>query len=424
VLAKSAEGVFDALPVSEWYNFMPIGRYKTMGIDEAEEKFKDRDKIINLFALKMGGPITAVAETESDDKTALRERLKSEFKLTDQDELEDGDAKESGSEGESEAETETTAETEKKSKKPVTVSQEAKKKPSRKRSARKETEDDEVEIASEDSDDGDVEGREVDYMSDSEESNSEPDEEKRARQVDEKGVADESGLRKILTDQEDEEEEESKKDEEGEDEEDVEVDEEGRAKAMKNDDESDEESDSDDPDQKKSALFMSRKQAVTSSSLQQSTAGKAVAGGAGPSSEQKSASVAEKRPAPKDEGKQAAAGGTTSAIPPEKKPRIEEPFAGITEAEVRKYLLRKPHTTKELVAKFKKRCAGSMSKDEIVRRLADVLKALKPNQRKVSGVLQFSLLPVGGSTANQPTPQQAAVAAAMRAGGDGKKEKK
>lgn len=41
VLAKSAEGVFDALPVSEWYNFMPVGRYKTLDIDEAEEKFKE-----------------------------------------------------------------------------------------------------------------------------------------------------------------------------------------------------------------------------------------------------------------------------------------------------------------------------------------------------------------------------------------------
>lgn len=101
------------------------------------------------------------------------------------------------------------------------------------------------------------------------------------------------------------------------------------------------------------------------------------------------------------------------------------PFAGITEAEVRKYLLRKPHTTKELVAKFKRRCAGSMSKDEIVRRLADVLKALKPNQRKVNGVLQFSLSAAGGgaSAASQPTPQQAAVAAARRTGGD-KKDKK
>ena len=105
--------------------------------------------------------------------------------------------------------------------------------------------------------------------------------------------------------------------------------------------------------------------------------------------------------------------------------QLFRPFAGITETEVRKYLLRKPHTTKELVAKFKKRCAGSMSKDEIVRRLADVLKTLKPNQRKVNGVLQFSLLPVvGQSTAGQPTLQQAAVAAARRTGGEVKKEKK
>lgn len=39
VFVKAGEGVFDAYPVDEWYNFMPIARYKTLDADEAEEQF-------------------------------------------------------------------------------------------------------------------------------------------------------------------------------------------------------------------------------------------------------------------------------------------------------------------------------------------------------------------------------------------------
>ncbi len=39
IFTKTGEGKFDALPIEEWYNFMPIARYKTLDIDEAEEQF-------------------------------------------------------------------------------------------------------------------------------------------------------------------------------------------------------------------------------------------------------------------------------------------------------------------------------------------------------------------------------------------------
>lgn len=40
IFVKAGENVFEAYPVSEWYNFMPMSRYKTLDIDEAEEQFQ------------------------------------------------------------------------------------------------------------------------------------------------------------------------------------------------------------------------------------------------------------------------------------------------------------------------------------------------------------------------------------------------
>lgn len=39
IFVKAADGMFDAYPISEWYNFLPQARYKTLDIDEAEEQF-------------------------------------------------------------------------------------------------------------------------------------------------------------------------------------------------------------------------------------------------------------------------------------------------------------------------------------------------------------------------------------------------
>ncbi|VDO19593.1 unnamed protein product [Heligmosomoides polygyrus] len=74
-----------------------------------------------------------------------------------------------------------------------------------------------------------------------------------------------------------------------------------------------------------------------------------------------------------------------------KEPRVPE---GLNEETVRKYLRRKPHTTKELLAKIKQRC-GDMTKAEIVTKLAAILKAIEPHQFKQKqgkkDVLFFSL---------------------------------
>ncbi|KAI1700847.1 transcription initiation factor IIF, alpha subunit (TFIIF-alpha) domain-containing protein [Ditylenchus destructor] len=48
---------------------------------------------------------------------------------------------------------------------------------------------------------------------------------------------------------------------------------------------------------------------------------------------------------------------------------------------VRRLLQRKPHTTKELLSKVKQRC-GNMSKQDIVTKLANILKKIEPYQFK------------------------------------------
>ena len=38
VFSHGKDGAFEAFPISDWYNFTPIQRYKTLDADEAEER--------------------------------------------------------------------------------------------------------------------------------------------------------------------------------------------------------------------------------------------------------------------------------------------------------------------------------------------------------------------------------------------------
>ena len=43
----------EAIPIKEWYNFIPRVNYRTLDAEEAEEKFAQRGKILNLWALNI-----------------------------------------------------------------------------------------------------------------------------------------------------------------------------------------------------------------------------------------------------------------------------------------------------------------------------------------------------------------------------------
>ncbi|KRX38529.1 General transcription factor IIF subunit 1, partial [Trichinella murrelli] len=52
IFEKTGECVFDAYPVSEFYNFLPVSEQKAMDIEEVEEHFKRREIVLNQFALR------------------------------------------------------------------------------------------------------------------------------------------------------------------------------------------------------------------------------------------------------------------------------------------------------------------------------------------------------------------------------------
>ncbi|KAH9384781.1 hypothetical protein HPB48_026793 [Haemaphysalis longicornis] len=85
-----------------------------------------------------------------------------------------------------------------------------------------------------------------------------------------------------------------------------------------------------------------------------------------------------------------------------KRPRTEPPSTpsmpsswsssteGITEESVRRYLLRKPMTTTELLQKFKSKKTG-LSSEKLVNTIAQILKRLNPEKQTIKGKLYLSI---------------------------------
>jgi len=68
----------------------------------------------------------------------------------------------------------------------------------------------------------------------------------------------------------------------------------------------------------------------------------------------------------------------------------EEGPQGITEEAVRRYLTRKPMTSKDLLQKFKSKRTG-LSNDETVKKIAAIVRKLQPEQKTIKGKLYLSL---------------------------------
>lgn len=75
------------MPVSEWYNFNLLAKYKALTAEEAEVAFEKRDKIRN-FSLVMK---SMKAETETGDQKAKKgsKRSSGGFRVTDMDDMDD-----------------------------------------------------------------------------------------------------------------------------------------------------------------------------------------------------------------------------------------------------------------------------------------------------------------------------------------------
>lgn len=159
IFTQCADGAFEALPVQNWYNFTPLARHRTLTAEEAEEEWERRNKVLNHFSIMQQRRLKDQDQDEEEEEKEKRGRKKpSELRIHDlEDDLEmSSDASDaSGEEGNRTSKA--------KKKAPLT-------KVGRKKKKKKGSDDE----AFEDSDDGDFEGQEVDYMSDG--SSSSPDE--------------------------------------------------------------------------------------------------------------------------------------------------------------------------------------------------------------------------------------------------------
>ena len=52
ILTQCPDGVFEAIPVKAWYNFMPDIDYNTLTADEVEQEFSKRDRTLSYFTKK------------------------------------------------------------------------------------------------------------------------------------------------------------------------------------------------------------------------------------------------------------------------------------------------------------------------------------------------------------------------------------
>lgn len=166
VFTHAPDGAIEAYPLNEWYNFQPIQRYKSLSAEEAEQEFGRRKKVMNYFSLMLRKRLKGDEEEEKDPeevkvKGAGSKKAK-ELKISEMDEwIDSDDESDSDSEGEGGE----------KKKKELDSDDEMGKKKGKKgkigeKKKKKRDVDDE---AFEESDDGDEEGREMDYDTESSE---------------------------------------------------------------------------------------------------------------------------------------------------------------------------------------------------------------------------------------------------------------
>ncbi|XP_076163387.1 transcription factor IIFalpha isoform X2 [Ptiloglossa arizonensis] len=203
VFTHAADGAIEAFPLHEWYNFQPIQRYKALSAEEAEQEFSRRNKVMNYFSLMLRKRLRNDEEGADDEdimeggKGKRPSKKEKDLKISEMDDWMDSDDDNSLSEAD---ENKKNSDEEDKSKK--------KQKGDLKKKKRKQKASDDE--AFEESDDGDEEGRECDYISDSSDSESELEQQKEI-----KSVAEEDALRKLLASDEDEDDEEQADKKEG-----------------------------------------------------------------------------------------------------------------------------------------------------------------------------------------------------------------
>lgn len=161
VFIKCADGGFEASPLEDWYSFAPHKTYKTLNHDEAEEQFKIRHKTLNKYYIMVNKRKTEGMEEEEDDGDKVKTGISSfgmSGKASKDSWVSDGEEdKRRPSKKKTDYKASNLSDDDDDDDEPMNA-KEAKGKKGK-------NDDDEEVVAKEDSDDGDQEGVEMDYSS-------------------------------------------------------------------------------------------------------------------------------------------------------------------------------------------------------------------------------------------------------------------
>uniref|UniRef100_G3UMW7 Transcription initiation factor IIF subunit alpha n=1 Tax=Loxodonta africana TaxID=9785 RepID=G3UMW7_LOXAF len=369
IFTQCPDGAFEAFPVHNWYNFMPLARHRTLTAEEAEEEWERRNKVLNHFSIMQQRRLKDQDQDDDEEEKEKRGRKKaSELRIHDlEDDLEmsSDDSEASGEEG--------------------GRAPKAKKKAPLGKAGRRKKKKASTTRPLEDSDDGDFEDKR-DYMSDG--SSSSQDEMEGKPKV----TKQEEGPKGV-----DEQSESSAESEEEKPPKAPTPQEKKRRKDSSDESDSSEESDID--GEASSALFMAKKK--TPPKRERKPSGGSSRGNSRPgtpSTEGSNTSSTLWAAASKlEQGKR------TSDMPTAKRLRMDAGPQGlsgkstpqphdvqVTEDAVRRYLTRKPMTTKDLLKKFQTKKTG-LSSEQTVNVLAQILKRLNPERKMVNDKMHFSL---------------------------------
>lgn len=397
IFTHAQDGAIEAFPLNEWYNFQPIQRYKTLSAEEAEAEFAHRNSVMNYFSLMIRKKLKNDEEGEEDEelkedgKGKKGNKKSKDLKISDMEEWMQSDDDSSDSEGGEEKKNSDDEEGKKNNKNTKAGDKKKKKKKNKKKD---DFEDDDH--AFEESDDGDEEGRECDYMSESSESGSDLEKQKEI-----KSVAEEDALRKLLvSDEEDEDEDEKNNKDEDED---------------KNEDDDNKETEKENDKLGKEGEKRKDKKKKKKKSIQKKDTKKST--GKDSSSDFSSESDSDSDvPKEKEKDKKTNSAHSSRSTTPTpaastsemlkrkinaspdlsqpKKMKIDNfssvptPFtpssseSGITEEAVRRYLMRKPMTTTELLQKFKSKKTG-LTSEQLVNTMTGILKRINPTKQTI-----------------------------------------
>ncbi|XP_078091092.1 general transcription factor IIF subunit 1 isoform X1 [Mustelus asterias] len=401
IFTQCPDGAFEAFPVNAWYNFVPVAKHKTLTAEEAEEEWGRRNKVVNHFSIMLQKRLKDQDRDDGDEEEEKQKKGKERKKKGNDLRIHDLEDDLEMSSDENDEESDEDRSGKKDTKAPKKGKAAAKRK-------KKKASDDE---AFEDSDDGDFEGQEVDYISDDESSDNNEEEAEKGKA--DKGEEGPKGIDESAASESSEESEEEKPNEEKDEEEEEKKSAAPDKREKKKKDSSDESESSDESDiesEAASALFMLKKktppkkdwkgsnnssrgnsrpgtptpQISTSSTLKAAASkleqGKRQAG---------SAETPVAKRLKMDAGAQSASGKST----PQPQSGKSTPSSGdiqLTEDAVRRYLIRKPMTTKDLLKKFQTKKTG-LSSEQTVNVLAQILKKLNPERKMINEKMHFFL---------------------------------